>query len=63
VRDFFWDEQMDLPDDIRLRIDNSRDKDVIMEVVTRLQSEGVTITQDVIAAIVATLQITEGVIE
>jgi hypothetical protein len=54
---------MDLPDDIRLRIDNSRDKDVIMEVVTRLQSEGVTITQDVVAAIVATLQITEGVIE
>jgi RNA:NAD 2'-phosphotransferase (TPT1/KptA family) len=54
---------MDLSDDIRLRIDNSGYKDVIMEVVPRLQSEGVTITRDIVAAIVATLKVSEGVIE
>ena len=54
---------MDLPDDIRLRIDSSGYKDVIMEVIPRLQSEGVTITKDVVAAIVATLRVSEGVIE
>lgn len=54
---------MDLPDDIRLRIGNSGYKDVIMEVIPRLQGDGVTITPDVVAAIVATLRTTEGVIE
>ena len=57
------EEEMDLSDDIRLRIDNSGYKDVIMEVVPRLQSEGVTITRDIVAAIVATLKVSEGVIE
>ena len=54
---------MDLPDDIQTRIDKSGYKDVIMEILPRLQSEGVTITKDVVAAIVATLKVSEGVIE
>jgi len=62
VQDFLREEQTDLPDDIRFLIDNSGNKEVIMEVVTSLQSDGVTITRDIVAAIMATLQVTEGVI-
>ncbi len=54
---------MTLSDDIRLRVDNSAYRDVIMEIVPRLQSDGVTITRDIIAAIEATLRVTEGVVE
>ena len=62
VQDFLREEQTDLPDDIRFLIDNSGNKEVIMEVVTSFQSDGVTITRDIVAAIMATLQVTEGVI-
>lgn len=54
---------MGLSDDIRLQIDQSGYKDAIMEVLPRLESDGVTITGDVLAAILATLKVTEGVIE
>jgi hypothetical protein len=52
---------MELPEDIRLAIAHDANRDTIMEVVTRLQSDKVAITRDVLAAIVATLEITEGV--
>ena len=54
---------MELPDDIRLEIEKSRDRDTILDVVNRLQSDGVKITHDVIAAIVATIAMTEGIVE
>jgi hypothetical protein len=54
---------MELPQDIRLAIEQSGDRETIMEVVGRLQNEGVKITHDVLAAIVATMEITEGVVE
>jgi stage III sporulation protein SpoIIIAA len=56
-------ELSELPDDIRREIDKSSDRETIMEVATRLQRDGVTITRDVIAAIVMTMSITEGVVE
>ena len=54
---------MELAEDVRREIDNSGDRETILEVVTRLQGEGITITRDVLAAIRATLEITEGVVE
>ena len=54
---------MELPADIRLAIEKSRDRDTIRDVVSRLQSEGVKITHDVLAAIVATIAMTEGIVE
>ncbi len=54
---------MELSDDIRREIDKSGDRETILEIVTRLQRNGVTITRDVIAAIVMTMEITEGVVE
>jgi hypothetical protein len=54
---------MPLSDDIRLRVEKSAYRDVIMEVVPQLQNDGVTITPDIIAAIEATLRATEGVVE
>ena len=54
---------MELPEDIRLEIEKSRDREMILEVVGQLQSDGVTITRDVLAAIRATLAVTEGVVE
>jgi hypothetical protein len=54
---------MELPEDIRRGIEKSRDRDTILEVVRRLQSDGVKITHDVIAAIVATIAMTEGIVE
>jgi hypothetical protein len=54
---------MDLPDDIRRDIDQSPDRETILEVVARLQGDGVTITRDVLAAILATIETTEGVVE
>ena len=46
---------MDLPEDIRLKIEANTDKETILEVVNRLQSEGVVITGDIFAATQATL--------
>ena len=51
---------MELPEDIRREIEKSRDRDTILDVVSRLQSDGVKITHDVVAAIVATIGMTEG---
>jgi len=56
-------ELSELPDDIRREIDKSGDRATIMEVATRLQRDGVTVTRDVIAAIVMTMGITEGAVE
>jgi hypothetical protein len=55
---------MKLPEDIRLKIENSEDKEDILLLLTRLESDGVAITHDVYAAIVATLEFTRlGAIE
>jgi hypothetical protein len=54
---------MELPEDIRREIDKSRDRETILEVVSQLQSDGVTITRDILAAIRATIAVTEGVVE
>lgn len=54
---------MELQEAIRLKIEKSSNRDIIFEVVGRLQSEGVVVTQDVVAAIEATIEITEGVVE
>jgi hypothetical protein len=55
---------MNLPDDIRLKIEKSADKEEILQVASRLESDGVAITNDVYAAIVATLEFTKlGTIE
>jgi hypothetical protein len=47
---------MKLPEDIRLKIEKSADKEDILLLLTRLESDGVAITPDVYAAIVATLE-------
>jgi hypothetical protein len=53
-----------LPDDIRLKIEKSADKEDILLLLARLESDGVAITKDVYAAIVATLEYTRlGAIE
>jgi hypothetical protein len=54
---------MDLPEDIRLKIEANQDKETFLEVVNRLQSEGVIITHDVFAAIQATIDLTKEAIE
>ena len=55
---------MNLPEDIRIEIEKSADKEEILQVVSRLQSDGVAITHDVYAAIIATLESTKlGAIE
>lgn len=54
---------VELPEDIRREIDKSPDRDTILEVVSRLQSDGVKITSDVLAAILATIAMTEGTVE
>jgi hypothetical protein len=51
---------MELPEDIRRESEKSRDRDTILNVVSRLQSDGVKITHDVIAAIEATIAMTDG---
>jgi hypothetical protein len=59
-----WSEvPMELPEDIRREIDKSRDRETILEVASQLQSDGVAITRDILAAIRATLAVTEGVVE
>ena len=55
---------MKLPEDIRLKIEKSADKEDILLLLARLESDGVVITHDVYAAIVATLEHTKlGAIE
>ena len=54
---------MELPEDIRREIEKSRDREMILEVVGQLQSDGVAITHDILAAIRASLAVTEGVVE
>jgi hypothetical protein len=55
---------MKLPEDIRLKIEKSADKEDILLLLARLESDGVAITHDVHAAIVATLEYTKlGAIE
>jgi transcriptional regulator of NAD metabolism len=54
---------MDLPDDIRRKIEENPEKETFLQVVERLQKEGVVITHDVLAAIQATIDLTEEVIE
>jgi heme-degrading monooxygenase HmoA len=54
---------MELPEDIRRKIEESHDRDTVRDVVSRLQSEGVTITHDVLAAIEATIAMTQGIVE
>ena len=44
-----------MPEDICRKIDKSADKEEISQVVSRLQSDGVAITHDARAAIVAAL--------
>jgi hypothetical protein len=54
---------MELPEDIRREIEKSRDRETILEVVSQLQGDGVVITRDIVAAIRATIAVTEGVVE
>jgi hypothetical protein len=55
---------MKLPEDIRLKIEKSADKEDILLLLARLERDGVAITHDVYAAIVATLEFTKlGAIE
>jgi hypothetical protein len=54
---------MELPEDIRRKIDESHDPEIVRDVVSRLQSDGVKITNDVLAAIVATIAMTQGIVE
>jgi hypothetical protein len=55
---------MNLPNDISLKIEKSPDKEDILLLLARLESDGVTKTHDVYAAIVATLEYTKlGAIE
>ena len=55
---------MNLPNDIRLKIEKSPDKEDILLLLARLENDGVTITNDVYAAIAATLEYTKlGAIE
>ena len=53
---------MELPEDIRRKIEESHDPETIRDVVSRLQSDGVKITDDVLAAIVATIAMTQGIV-
>lgn len=55
---------MKLSEDIRLKIEKSADKEHILLLLARLESDGVAITPDVYTAIVATLEYTKlGAIE
>ena len=58
------EEPMNLPNDIRLKIEKSPDKEDILLLLARLENDGVAITNDVYAAIVTTREYTKlGVIE
>jgi hypothetical protein len=58
------EEPMNLPNGIRLKIEESPDKEDILLLLARLENDGVAITNDVYAAIVTTLEYTKlGVME
>jgi hypothetical protein len=57
------EKRMDLPEDIRLKIEANTYKETIVDVVERLQKEGVVITHGVLAAIQATIDLTRAVEE
>ncbi len=63
LRRRLWEKRMDLPEDIRRKIDASTEKEIVLDVVNRLQSERVVITHDVLAAIKATLDLSKGIVE
>jgi hypothetical protein len=63
AREYRGRSKMDLPEDIRRKIETSGDKEIFLEVVSRLQSEKVEITHDVLAAIRATIDLTKDVVE
>lgn len=54
---------MDLPEDIRVKIEASAYKETVLDVVNRLRNEGVVITHDVLAAIQATIDLTRETAE
>ena len=54
---------MELSEDISRRIEESPNRDTIRDVVSRLQSDRVVITRDIIAAIEATIAMPQGVTE
>ena len=58
-----WEKRMDLPEDIRLKIEANTYKEIFVDVVSRLRSEGEVITHDVLAAIQATIDLTRDVEE
>ena len=55
------EDRMDLP--VLKEIKTSSDRELIMEIVERLQGNGIEITPDVLAAIKMTLEMSEGVVE
>ena len=54
---------MILPEDVRVKVEKRADKDDILEIMSFLQSDGVAITHDVYSAIVATIQLTKGIVD
>ena len=54
---------MNLPEDVRLKIEKRSDKDEILRAIELLQRDGISITNDVYAAIVPTLQLMDGATE
>ena len=55
--------QMDLSEDIRLKVEKHGEKDIILDVMKSLQDDGVMITEDVYEAIVTTLRFTQGMVD
>jgi hypothetical protein len=54
---------MDLSEGIRVKVEKHGEKDIILDVMKSLQDDGVMITEDVYQAIVATLRLTQGIID
>ncbi len=54
---------MRLPEDVRKKLDARSDKDEILEVMRSLEGDGVAITNDVYAAIVTTLRLSQDIID
>jgi hypothetical protein len=54
---------MDLPEEVRRKLENNPDEDEILEVIKSLKADGVTITMDVYTAIITTIRLGTAVIE
>lgn len=54
---------MNVPKDVRLEVESRPDKEEILEVMRSLEGDGVTITNDVYAAIVKTLRLSQEIID